>query len=155
MSIYTYKIKDSHEAEKELKDYQGKVLLIVNTASHCGYTPQYAGLQSLYDNLQDVGLEILAFPCNQFGQQEPGTNAEIQEFCRVNYKVTFPVFAKIEVNGDGADPLYQYLTGQKPAEIKWNFTKFLVDKKGNVVERFEPNVVPEKLEPEILKLLFP
>ena len=157
MSIYDYKIKDAHGKERALSDYQGKVLLIVNTASKCGHTPQYAGLQALYTALKDQGFEILAFPCDQFGHQEPGTNEEIQQFCQLNYGVTFPVFAKLEVNGPGADPLYTYLTGQKPGpkggDIQWNFTKFLVDRNGKVVERFEPKVQPEELEPGILKLL--
>lgn len=157
MTIYSFKFKDSQGNTKELSDYQGKVLLIVNTASKCGMTPQYAGLQALYKTLHKQGFEILAFPCDQFGHQEPGSDAEIQEFCRVNYGVTFPVFSKIEVNGSGAHPLYQYLTGQKPGpkgpEIQWNFTKFLVDRKGNIVERFEPAVKPETLAPAIEKML--
>ena len=157
MSIYTYDVKDSHDRYVHLSDYQKKVLLIVNVASQCGHTPQYAGLQAMYQSLQPKGLEILAFPCNQFGQQEPGTNKEIQEFCRINYGVTFPVFAKIEVNGSGAHPLYQYLTSQKPGpkgvEIQWNFTKFLVDRQGNLVQRFEPEVKPEAIAPVIEKML--
>ena len=157
MSIYSYKIKDAHGSEKALFDYQGKVLLIVNTASQCGFTPQYAGLQKLYDSLQSQDLEILAFPCNQFGHQEPGTNKEIQQFCQLNYGVTFPVHSKIEVNGAGADPLYQYLTKEKPgpkgSDIQWNFTKFLIDRNGNIVDRFEPEVTPEMLAPSIRKLL--
>jgi glutathione peroxidase-family protein len=157
MSIYAYKVKDARGQEKALSDYQGKVLLIVNTASKCGNTPQYAGLQALYTRLKDKGFVILAFPCDQFGHQEPGTNAEIQEFCQLNYGVTFPVLGKLEVNGSGADPLYQYLTVQKPGpqggDIQWNFTKFLIDQNGKVVERFEPKVQPETLEPSIQKLL--
>ena len=157
MSIYSFKIKDSRGNEKAMSDYQGKVLLIVNTASKCGMTPQYAELQALFDTLHSQGLEILAFPCDQFGHQEPGTDEEIQQFCRLNYGVTFPVFSKIEVNGSGADPLYHYLTGQKPgpkgAEIQWNFTKFLIDKNGNIVERYEPAVKPETLGPGIEGLL--
>jgi glutathione peroxidase len=157
MSIYTYKVKDSQSNEKTLSGYQGKLLLIVNVASKCGMTPQYTGLQALYKSMQAKGLEILAFPCDQFGHQEPGTDAEIQEFCKVNYGVTFPVFSKIEVNGSGAHPLYQYLTGQKPGpngpDIQWNFTKFLIDRQGNLVERFEPDVTPEMIAPVIEKLL--
>lgn len=157
MSIYSFKIKDAQGNEKVLSDYQGKVLLIVNTASKCGSTPQYAELQTLYTNLHGQGFEILAFPCDQFGHQEPGSDEEIQEFCRVNYGVTFPVFSKIEVNGSGAHPLYQYLTAQKPgpkgADIQWNFTKFLVDRNGNVVERFETPIKPETLAPIIGKQL--
>ncbi len=157
MSIYTFKVKDSQGSEKTLSDYQGKVLLIVNTASQCGFTPQYAGLQTLYNTLHTQGLEILAFPCDQFGHQEPGSNEEIQEFCRINYGITFPVFSKIEVNGTGADPLYQYLTGQIPGpqgpDIQWNFTKFLIDRSGGIVQRFEPPVTPETIAPAIGKLL--
>lgn len=157
MSIYAFNVKDSQGGEKKLADYQGQVLLIVNTASKCGFTPQYAGLQELYTALHSQGLEILAFPCDQFGHQEPGANDEIQQFCRLNYGVTFPVLAKIEVNGAGADPLYQYLTSQKPgpkgAAIQWNFTKFLVDKQGNIVARFEPAVKPESLVESVEALL--
>jgi glutathione peroxidase len=156
MSIYSYKVKDSHGIEKSLSDYQGKVLLIVNTASKCGFTPQYAGLQAVYDTLRAQGFEILAFPCDQFGHQEPGTDDEIQAFCKLNYGVTFPVFSKIEVNGSGAHPLYQYLTAQKPGpkgpQIQWNFTKFLIDRRGNVVERFESAVKPETLSQIIGKM---
>ncbi len=159
MSIYAFKVKDARGEEKALSDYQGKLLLIVNTASKCGKTPQYAGLQTLYTALKDKGFEILAFPCDQFGHQEPGTNEEIQQFCQLNYGVTFPVFARLEVNGPGADPLYQYLTGEKPGpkggDIQWNFTKFLVDRNGRVVERFEPDVEPETLKPSVQKLLTP
>ena len=157
MSIYSFKIRTAQGTQKELSDYQGKVLLIVNTASKCGFTPQYAELQALYKTLHSQGFEILAFPCDQFGHQEPGSDDEIQQFCQLNYGVTFPVFSKIEVNGMGADPLYQYLTGQKPgpkgAEIQWNFTKFLIDRHGNVVERFEPAIKPETLAPVIVEQL--
>jgi glutathione peroxidase len=157
MSIYSFKIKDSQGNEKDMSDYQGKVLLMVNTASKCGFTPQYAGLQALYDTLHSQGFEILAFPCDQFGHQEPGSDEEIQQFCRLNYGVSFPVFSKIEVNGKGADPLYLYLTAQKPgpkgAEIQWNFTKFLIDRRGNIVERFEPAIKPETLAPIIVEQL--
>jgi glutathione peroxidase len=157
MSIYSFKIKDSQGNEKDMSDYQGKVLLMVNTASKCGFTPQYAGLQALYDTLHSQGFEILAFPCDQFGHQEPGSDEEIQQFCRLNYGVSFPVFSKIEVNGKGADPLYLYLTAQKPGpkgeEIQWNFTKFLIDRRGNIVERFEPAIKPETLAPIIVEQL--
>jgi glutathione peroxidase len=157
MTIYSFKANDSHGTEKILGDYQGKVLLIVNTASKCGLTPQYAGLQELYNALHDKGLEILAFPCDQFGHQEPGTDAEIQQFCQLNYGVTFPVFSKIEVNGADAHPLFAYLKGKKASangpDIQWNFTKFLIDRDGNFVERFEPTVKPEALNPDIEKLL--
>jgi glutathione peroxidase len=159
MSVYSFNVKDASGEEKGLSDFRGKVLLIVNTASKCGSTPQYAGLQDLYASLHEKGFEVLAFPCNQFGHQEPGTNEEIQQFCQVNYGVTFPVFGKLEVNGAGADPLYKYLTSQKPgpkgADIQWNFTKFLVDQNGEIVERFETDVKPETLEPKIRKILEP
>ena len=157
MNVHSFKVKDSRGEEMSLSAYQGKVLLIVNTASKCGYTPQYAGLQQLYTTWQHGGLEILAFPCDQFGHQEPGTDEEIQQFCQVNYGVTFPVFSKIEVNGQGAHPLFQFLTKQtaetQTGDIKWNFTKFLVDRNGNVIERFEPAVKPETLVPTIKRLL--
>lgn len=143
---------------QSLADYAGKVLLIVNTASQCGFTPQYAGLQALYEQYHDKGFEILGFPCNQFGKQEPGSNEDIQHFCHVNYGVTFPMFAKTDVNGEGAHPLYAYLTnvapdasGEKP--IQWNFTKFLVDGEGRVLKRFAPNVEPADIAPEIAALL--
>ena len=157
MPFYSFKIKDARGNEIALSNYQGKVLLIVNTASKCGYTPQYAELQALYNAMQGQGLEILAFPCDQFGHQEPGTDEEIQTFCQLNYGVAFPVFSKIEVNGPGADPLFTYLKEQKPGpkggDIQWNFTKFLVDRSGEAVERFEPAVRPETLAPLIQKLL--
>jgi glutathione peroxidase len=150
-------VKDAQGSETTLEAYRGKVLLIVNTASKCGNTPQYAGLEALYERLAPRGLEILAFPCDQFGHQEPGTNEEIQSFCQLNYGVTFPVFAKVEVNGPAADPVYRYLTAQKPGpkggDIQWNFTKFLIDREGNVLERFEPQVKPEELAPEVEKVL--
>ena len=130
----------------------------VNTASKCGFTPQYAGLQTLYEQFKDRGFEILGFPCNQFGKQEPGTNDEIQNFCQVNYGVTFPMFDKIDVNGDDTHPLYEHLKKAAPGalgttSIKWNFTKFLVDAEGNVVKRFAPNVEPVDIAPEIEALL--
>ena len=155
--IYSFKANDAHGSEKAVSDYQGKVLLIVNTASKCGLTPQYAELQQIYTQLHDKGLEILAFPCDQFGHQEPGTDAEIQQFCQLNYGVTFPVFSKIEVNGAGAHPIFQYLTGQKPSpngpDIQWNFTKFLIDRSGGFVDRIEPTVKPGEIVPVIEKLL--
>ena len=157
MSVYSFKVKDSHGGEKAVSDFQGKVLLIVNTASKCGHTPQYAGLQQLYTAWHEKGLEILAFPCDQFGHQEPGTNEEIQQFCQINYGVTFPVFAKIEVNGDQAHPLYQYLTSQIPGskgrDIQWNFEKFLVDRSGTIVKRIDPGVKPADLVEQVEKLL--
>lgn len=157
MNIYDYKVRNAKGVEVSMTEYQGKVLLIVNTATGCGFTPQYEGLQKLYDKYQDKGLEILDFPCNQFGHQAPGTEEEIQEFCTLRYKTTFPLFAKIDVNGKGAEPLFQYLKRQKGGflgdDIKWNFTKFLVSRNGTVVERYAPATKPEKIEDDILKLL--
>lgn len=153
MTVYDFHMKDARGEEKSIAGYHGKVLLIVNTASKCGFTPQYAGLQKLYETYRDHNFEILAFPCDQFGHQEPGTDDDIQQFCQLNYGVTFPVFSKIEVNGPQAHPLYRYLTDQKPgqkgADIEWNFTKFLVDREGKVVERFDPAVTPEMLAQHI------
>jgi glutathione peroxidase len=157
MSLYSFKVKDALGDEKSISAYQGKVLLIINTASKCGFTPQYEALQQLYEIWHERGFEILAFPCDQFGHQEPGTDDEIQQFCRLNYGVTFPVFAKIDVNGEQPHPLYQYLKEQKPGpkgcDIQWNFTKFLVDQSGNIVERYDSAVKPETLSPIIEKLL--
>ena len=157
MSIYAFTAKNIHGTEINLSQYQGKVLLIVNTATGCGFTPQYEGLQTLYEKYQSKGLEILDFPCNQFGNQAPGTEEEIVSFCQLNYNVTFPQFAKIEVNGEDEHPLYAYLKKQKGgllgSKIKWNFTKFLVDRNGNVVARFASAVAPEKIEAQIEKLL--
>jgi glutathione peroxidase len=142
---------------QSMADYRGKVLLIVNTASKCGFTPQYEGLEELYRDYKDRGLEILAFPCNQFGAQEPGDAAEIANFCSLTYDVSFPVMAKIEVNGDGADPIFKHLkkeqTGLLGSGIKWNFTKFLVDRDGKVVSRHAPTTKPEQLRKEIEQLL--
>ncbi len=156
--IYDYTVKDSKGNEVKLKDYQGKAMIIVNTASKCGFTPQYEDLQKLYDEYHDQGLEILAFPCNQFGKQESGSNEEIQEFCQINYGLTFPVMGKINVNGKEADPLYKYLKSEKGGgllgkNIKWNFTKFLVDREGNVVERFAPTVKPLDMKGNIEEVL--
>ncbi len=141
----------------QFDQYQGKVLLIVNTASKCGFTPQYTELQALHEQFHDQGLEILAFPCDQFAHQEPGSDSEIQQFCQLNYGVTFPVFSKVEVNGKTAHPLFQYLRSQKKSllgdSIKWNFTKFLVSRNGESIERFEPTVKPLELEPKIVTLL--
>ncbi len=143
---------------RPLSAYRGKVLLIVNTASQCGLTPQYAGLEALYRKYRDRGLEILGFPCNQFGAQEPGTGTEIAQFCETQFGVSFPMFAKVEVNGDDAHPLFRWLRKEAPGllgseAIKWNFTKFLVDREGRVVERFAPTTAPEDLAPAIEKLL--
>ena len=157
MSIYEFSAKDAQGNERSLSEYKGKVVLIVNTASKCGFTPQYEGLQALYSNLHDKGFEILGFPCDQFGHQEPGSDAEIQQFCQLNYSVSFPVFSKIEVNGKNSHPLYKYLRSQKKgllgSRIEWNFTKFLVDRDGNLVNRYASNVTPEKIEPVIASLL--
>jgi len=159
MTIYEYTVQEASGEGIPLQQYQGKIILIVNTASACGYTPQYKELQALYNRFHHQGLEILAFPCNQFGQQEPGSNEEIQQFCQLNYGVTFKVFAKIEVNGQNAHPLYQYLRAQtgealeENNEIKWNFTKFLIDRVGNVVARYEPDKTPASLTPDIEKLI--
>ena len=144
--------------EVPLSDFAGQVLLVVNTASQCGFTPQYAGLQALYDEYKDRGFAILGFPCNQFGAQEPGGEAEIGAFCERNFGVGFPMFAKIEVNGPNAHPLYKHLKKAAPGllgseSIKWNFTKFLVDRDGRVIERFAPTVRPEQIKPAIEKLL--
>ncbi len=158
MSAYDFKVKDGSGQEVPLKDYEGKVLLVVNVASKCGFTPQYAGLEALYRKHKDKGLVILGFPCNQFGNQEPGNADDIKSFCSLNYGVTFPVMAKIEVNGDSADPFYKFLKKEKPGllgsqAIKWNFTKFLLNRSGEVVQRFAPNSKPADLEKDIEKLL--
>ena len=157
MNIYDFKVRNAKGVEVPMTEYQGKVLLIVNTATGCGFTPQYEGLQNLYDKYKDKGLEILDFPCNQFGHQAPGTEEEIQEFCTLKYKTTFPLFSKIDVNGKNAAPLFTYLKNQKGGflgdDIKWNFTKFLVSRDGKVVERYAPVTKPEKIENDILKLL--
>ncbi|MBQ8247331.1 MAG: glutathione peroxidase [Lachnospiraceae bacterium] len=157
MSIYEYKVNDALGEEISLSDYEGKVLLIVNTATGCGFTPQYKGLQDLYDKYAELGLEILDFPCNQFGHQAPGSEEEIVDFCQLQYGVTFKQFAKVEVNGTNEIPLYTYLKEQKGGvmgkKIKWNFTKFLVDRKGNVIGRFAPTVKPEEIEDKIKEVL--
>ena len=141
-----------------LADYRGKVLLVVNTASRCGFTPQYTGLEALQRRYGERGFQVLAFPCNQFGSQEPGNAEEIANFCTTKYDVTFPVFAKVEVNGSGADPVFRHLKHAAPGAlgteaIKWNFTKFLVDRNGKVVSRYAPTTAPEKLSGDIEKLL--
>ena len=157
MSVYDFVMKDAEGNDVSLADYKGKVLLIVNTATGCGFTPQYNGLEELYEKYRDKGFEILDFPCNQFGEQAPGTDAEITEFCTINFGVSFKQFSKIDVNGENEAPLYTYLKNEKGGilgtKIKWNFTKFLVDRKGNVVERYAPTVTPERMEPKITELL--
>lgn len=181
MGVYDFTVKTNKGVEKSLADYKGKVLLIVNTASKCGFTPQFEGLQKLYTEYKDKGLEILGFPCNQFAAQDPGSADEIQSFCKLNYGVTFQIFEKGDVRGETAQPLFKYLTSQKKFEgfnenhptakplmdalkqnfpeylegdgIKWNFTKFLIDKNGEVVARFEPTTDPADIASEIEKLL--
>lgn len=177
MTIYDFKVKDGNQEEVSLSQYQGKVLLVVNTATDCGLTPQYEQLEALYKKFKDLGVEILDFPCNQFLGQAPGSDEEISTFCTLNYGTTFPRFAKIEVNGEHASPLYVWLKKQKAKEnedtelksfveklkslgqtvigddIKWNFTKFLIDRQGAVVGRFAPTRKPQDIEKEIEKLL--
>ena len=178
MSIYEYSIKDRQGNDVSMESFKGKVLLIVNTATGCGFTPQYEGLEKLYKEYHEQGLEILDFPCDQFGHQAPGSDDEIHEFCTLHYNTTFEQMKKADVNGDNELPLYAYLKSQKGFEgfdlagkilipivksmdpdyknnsnIKWNFTKFLVDREGNVVERFESTVKPEKIEAKIKELL--
>lgn len=157
MGIYDYVVKDGKGNDVAMKDYEGKVLLIVNTATGCGFTPQYDGLQDLYEKYQEQGLEILDFPCNQFGNQAPGNAEEIASFCSGRYGITFPQFAKIDVNGEKEEPLFTYLKSKKSgvfgSKIKWNFTKFLVDQNGNVVERFAPTTKPEDIDKRVAMLL--
>lgn len=157
MSLYDITVKNMKGADVSLSDYKGKVLLIVNTATGCGFTPQYTGLQALYEKYADQGFEILDFPCNQFANQAPGDIDKIDSFCTINYGTTFPRFAKIEVNGANESPLFTHLKAAKGsrlgAKIKWNFTKFLVDRNGVVVKRYAPSDKPEKLEQDIAALL--
>ena len=177
MSLYQLNVKDVKENDVSLKDYEGKVLLVVNTATGCGFTPQYEGLETLYKQYKDQGLEILDFPCNQFMNQAPGSDAELAEFCQLKFGTSFKTFAKVNVNGEDADPLFKYLRKEAPAEyedekanafkkvlndlkqsftgdsIKWNFTKFLVGRDGKVIARFAPTFKPEALEPFILEAL--
>ena len=157
-TIYDFKVKTIQGEETTLEQYKGNVLLIVNVASKCGFTPQYDGLEALYKKYKDKGVVVLGFPCNQFRSQEPGTEKEIQNFCRVNFGVTFPMFSKLNVNGDDTHPLYVYLKSEQPGIlgseiIKWNFTKFLVDKKGKVVDRFGSSTKPKEIEKDIEALL--
>ena len=157
-SVYEFSGKTITGEDKPIADYKGQVLLIVNTASKCGFTPQFKGLESLYEKYKDKGLMVLGFPCNQFLNQDPGSDAEISEFCELNYGVTFPMFAKIDVNGDNAHPLFRHLTAAAPGllgskAVKWNFTKFLVDRQGNVVSRYAPATKPEDMAADIEKLL--
>ncbi len=157
MSIYDYNVKAKDGSEVSMKDFEGKVLLIVNTATGCGFTPQFDGLQDLYEKYQKQGFEILDFPCNQFGNQAPGSDEEIFDFCNSRYGITFLQFAKVDVNGENEEPLFGFLKSQKGGimgnKIKWNFTKFLVDRDGNVIERFAPTTEPAAIDAEIAKLL--
>lgn len=157
MTFYDLTARDAEGKEISMKDYENKVLLVVNTATGCGFTPQYEGLQDLYEKYQSQGFEILDFPCNQFANQAPGTEEEIQDFCQSRYGVTFKMFEKIHVNGAGESPVYTYLkkakSGVLSSAIKWNFTKFLIDRNGNVVERFGPVDTPAKIEAKIKELL--
>ncbi len=157
-NVYDFSAKAANGDDINLADYKGQVLLIVNTASKCGFTPQYDGLEALQKDYADRGFSVLAFPCNQFGSQEPGSEEEIVEFCTMRFNTTFPIFAKIDVNGADAHPLYQHLKSAAPGllgskGIKWNFTKFLVDAEGNVVERYGSNTKPEKIAADIEQLL--
>ena len=157
-SIYDVDAKTITGELRSLADYRGKTLLVVNVASRCGFTPQYAGLESLYRKYKDQGLVVLGFPCDQFGHQEPGTETDIQQFCTSTYDVTFPLFAKIDVNGPGTHPLYELLKSARPGllgteGIKWNFTKFLVNAHGEVVERYAPRDTPERIEAAVSALL--
>lgn len=153
-SVYDFSARDIDGNERSLADYRGKTLLIVNVASKCGFTPQYTGLEALWRNDKDKGLVVLGFPCDQFGHQEPGNEAEIRNFCSTSYDVSFPMFSKIEVNGDGAHPLYKWLKSEGKGilgseSIKWNFTKFLVDSAGQVVKRYAPTDTPEKISKDL------
>lgn len=156
-TIYDYTVTAQDGTKIPLSDYAGKVMLIVNTATGCAFTPQYKGLEELYEKYHDQGLEILDFPCNQFGGQAPGSDAEITEFCTFHYHTKFPQLHKIDVNGPEEDPLYEYLKEQQKgtfgSKIKWNFTKFLVDRDGNVVKRYAPQTTPESMEDEVRKLI--
>ena len=156
-NIYDFVVQKSNGDDYKLEEYKGKVMLIVNTASECGFTPQFEGLQALYEKYKDQGFVILGFPCNQFGGQEPGSGAEANQNCKINYGVTFPIHEKVDVKGENQHPLFRYLTdaakGMLSEKIKWNFTKFLVDRDGNVVSRFSPQKKPAQIEKDIEKLL--
>lgn len=158
MSVYDFKATTLRGEEESLSKYKDKVLLVVNTASKCGFTPQFKGLQELYDKYKDRGFEVLGFPSNQFAGQEPGSSEDIEQYCQINYGVTFPMYEKIDVKGDTAHPLFQYLTREAPGvlgtkAVKWNFTKFLVDREGRVLKRFSPSTSPEKMEADIAEML--
>lgn len=155
--FYSFNSILSNGKEVSMQDYSGKVVLVVNTASKCGFTPQYEGLQNLYEKYKDKGFEILGFPCDQFAHQEPGSDEDIQQFCKLNFGVNFPLFKKINVNGKDTDPLFKYLKKTLPGKIgsriQWNFTKFLIDAEGKPIKRFSPKTIPEKLESDIQELL--
>lgn len=157
-SVYDFNAATIGGTEQPLADYKGKAMLIVNTASKCGFTPQFEGLEKIHQKFADKGLAVLGFPCNQFGSQDPGNNGEIESFCQLNYGVSFPMYAKVDVNGPGAHPLFDHLKKEAPGVlgskgIKWNFTKFLVDKSGKVVKRYAPLTKPEEIEVDIAALL--
>ena len=157
-SLFDYSVKDASDKPYPLSQHKGKAVLVVNVASQCGFTPQYKGLEELYKRYKDRGLVVLGFPCNQFGGQEPGTNNQIQEFCELNYGVSFPVLGKVDVNGDGTDPLFAFLKEEAPGllgskAIKWNFTKFLIDTTGKPIERYASTTEPEKIASDIEKAL--
>ena len=157
-TFHDFTVEDIGGEPVNLDRYKGKVVLVVNTASKCGFTPQYKGIEALYRKYKDQGLEVLGFPCNQFGAQEPGSEQEIATFCETNYDVTFPMFRKVDVNGDSAAPVYKFLKSAKPGllgteAIKWNFTKFLVDRSSTLPERFAPNDTPESIERTVAKAL--
>lgn len=157
MSVYDFSAATMQGEEKSLADYKDKVLLIVNTASECGFTPQFQGLQSVYDQYNEQGFEVLGFPCNQFKDQDPGNNEEIADFCQRNYGVTFPMFEKVDVKGENAHPLFSYLTneakGMLTKDIKWNFTKFLINRHGEVIDRYAPQTKPESIQKDIEEAL--
>lgn len=157
-SIYDFSARDIDGKERSLAEFRGKALLVVNVASKCGFTPQYEGLEKLYKDWHERGFEVLGFPCDQFGHQEPGSEEDIRNFCSLNYGVSFPMFAKIEVNGDGAHPLYRWLKAEKKGllgteGIKWNFTKFLIDRDGQVVDRYAPTDTPDKIGKDLPAVL--
>ncbi|HEX6592149.1 MAG TPA: glutathione peroxidase [Moraxellaceae bacterium] len=157
-SVYDYSAKTITGEDKAIADFKGQVLLVVNTASKCGFTPQFKGLEGLYEKYKDKGFAVLGFPCNQFLNQDPADNAQISEFCELNYGVSFPMFAKIDVNGENADPLFRHLTSAAPGllgskAVKWNFTKFLVDRNGKVISRYAPATKPEDIAADIEKQL--
>jgi glutathione peroxidase len=157
-NLYAFTVRNAEDEEISLKEFKDKVILIVNVASKCGFTPQYTGLEALYTRFREQGFVLLGFPCNQFGSQEPGTNEEIQSFCKSNYAVTFPVFSKLEVNGAREHPLYAHLKSAAPGilgteAIKWNFTKFLVSREGQVLRRYPPQAEPKSLEEDVAKAL--